>query len=98
MSGDFSKQIADNHQSCGDPDTRLELDGHDIEATNRIDYAQSGPDGALGIVLMGSRVAEIDQDAVAHVFGDKPVEPRDDLGGVVIRADDLAQILGIEAR
>ena len=47
---------------------------------------------------MCSRVAEIDQDAVAHVFGDKPVEPRDDLGGVVIRADDLAQILGIEAR
>jgi len=99
VSGDFSKQIADNHQSCGDPDTRLELDGHDIEATNRIDYAQSGPDGALGIVLMGSRVAEIDQDSVAYVLGDKPVEPRDDLGGgVVICAGDLAQILGIEAR
>ena len=48
---------------------------------------------------MRSRVAEIDQHAVAHVFGDKAIEPGDDLGdGAVIRADDLAQILGIEPR
>src|SRR5215813_10592337 len=48
---------------------------------------------------MHPRVAEIDQDAIAHVFRDKAVEPRDDLGdGAVIRANDLAQIFGIELR
>ena len=47
---------------------------------------------------MRSRVAEIDQDSIAHVLGDKPIEPGDHLGGgTVIRGDDLAQILGIES-
>jgi hypothetical protein len=48
---------------------------------------------------MGSRVAEIDQDTVAHVLGDKAIEPGDHFGdGAVIGGDDLAQILGIELR
>jgi hypothetical protein len=48
---------------------------------------------------MCPRIAEIDQDAVAHVLGDETIEPGDDLGdGAVIGGDDLAQILGIEAR
>ena len=47
---------------------------------------------------MRSRVAEINENAVAHVLGDKAVEPGDHLcDGAVIRGDDLAQILGIEA-
>jgi hypothetical protein len=47
---------------------------------------------------MRSRVAEINENAVSHVLGDKAVEPGDHLSdGAVIRADDLAQILGIEA-
>ena len=46
---------------------------------------------------MRLRVAEINQHAVAHVLGDKAIEPGDDLGdGAVIGGDDLAQILGIE--
>src|ERR1700730_6007195 len=48
--------------------------------------------------IMRSRVAEINENAVSHVLGDKAVEPGDHLcDGAVIRADDLAQILGIEA-
>jgi hypothetical protein len=44
-----------------------------------------------------SRVAEIDEYAVAHVLGDKAIEPGDGLGDrAVIRGDDLAQILRIE--
>jgi hypothetical protein len=43
---------------------------------------------------MRSQVAEIYQDAVAHVFGDKPIEPGHDLGdSPVIGGDNLAQIL-----
>ena len=70
----FADQIADDHQPGGDPDARLELDGFDIEATDRVDHAQPRPDRPLGIVLMRSRVAEIDQNTVAHVFGDKAIE------------------------
>src|SRR5271165_4132471 len=91
--------IVGDHQPGGDPDPRLELDGFDIEATDSTDQAQPGPDRPLGIVLMRSRVSEINQHAVAHVFRDETVEPGDDLGdSAMIRADDLAQILGIEPR
>jgi hypothetical protein len=40
---------------------------------------------------MRLRIAKIDQDAVAHIFGDKPVEASDDVGdSAVISGDDLA--------
>src|SRR5215472_6730076 len=48
---------------------------------------------------MCSRVAEINQYAVAHVPGDEAVEPGDYPGdGAVISGDDVTQILGIEPR
>ncbi len=66
---------------------------------DRLDNGQSGADRALGVVLMRLGVAEIDQHAVAHVFGDKTGEPADGVGdAAVIGPDDLAQILGVEAR
>ena len=44
-------------------------------------------------------IAKIDQHPIAHVFGDKPGEAGDRVGNAaVIGADDLTQILGIEAR
>jgi hypothetical protein len=95
----LADQVADDHQPGGDADPRLELDGFDIEATDSVDRAQPRPDRPLGIVLMRSRVTEIDQNAVAHVFRDKAIELGNDPGdGAVIGGDDLAQILGIELR
>jgi hypothetical protein len=95
----FADQIADDDQPGSDPDAPLELYGPDIEATDCVDDVKPCPDRPLGIVFMRLRVAEINQHAVAHVFGDKAVEPDDDLGdGAVIGGDDLAQILGIEPR
>src|SRR5438309_8928272 len=48
---------------------------------------------------MRSRISEIDQYAVAHVFGDKAIEAGDGFTHrAVISADDLAHILGIEPR
>ena len=77
----------------------MERGPFDIDAADRVDDAQPRPDRPLGIVLMRPRVAEIDQDAVAHVLGDKAVEPGNDLGdGLVISGDDLAKIFGVEAR
>ena len=93
----FADQIADDHQPGRDPDPRLQFDGFDIEATDSVDDTQPGAHPPLGVVLMRPRVAEIDQNAVAHVLGDKPIEAPDDVGdGAMIRADHLAQILGIE--
>ena len=83
----------------GDPDVRLELGGFDIEAADGVDDPKPGPDRPLGIILMRPRVAEIDQDAVAHVFRDKAVKVPDEISdAAVIRSDHLAQILGIEPR
>jgi hypothetical protein len=62
----LADQIADDHQPGGDPHPRLELGGFDIEATDSVDGTQPGPDCPLDIVLMRSRVAEIDQNAIAH--------------------------------
>lgn len=55
--------------------------------------------GTLGVVLSRQRIAEIDQDPIAHVFGDKAVEAADRGGdAAMIGADHIAQILGIELR
>ena len=66
---------------------------------NRRDHREPGAHRSLGIVLMGLRIAEIDQHPVAHVFRDKAVKAADRIGDrAVIGADELAQILGIESR
>jgi hypothetical protein len=85
-------------QANGNPDASLELGGFD-EANDSVDDRQPRPNRTLGIVLMRSRVAEINKHAIAHVFRDKAIEPGDGLGyGAVVDGDDLAQILSIEAR
>src|SRR6516162_6321 len=95
----LADQIADDHQTGGDPDPRLQLDGSDLEAADRVGYAKPSADRPLGVVLMRTRKPEIHQYAVAHVLGDKAVEAPDDLGdGAMVCGDDLAQILGIELR
>ena len=55
------------------------------------------PDRSFGIVLVRARVAEINENTIAHVLGDETIEPGDDFGDrAVIGADDLAQILGVK--
>jgi hypothetical protein len=95
----LTDQVTDHDQPGGDPDARLQFDGFDIETTDSIGDTQPRPDRTFGIVLMCSRVAEIDQHAVAHVFGDKSIHPDDDFSdSAMVSSDDLAQILGIEPR
>ena len=49
--------------------------------------------------LVRPRVAEVHQHPIAHVPGDKAVEAGDRVGdAAMIPADDLAQVLGIQAR
>jgi hypothetical protein len=58
-------QIADDHQPGGDPDARLELSRFDIQPDRPRRSSGARPDRPLGIVLMRSRVAEIDQHTIA---------------------------------
>ena len=46
---------------------------------------------------MGLRVAKIDQNPIAHVLGDEPINAADGRGDrTVIVADHLTQILGVK--
>ena len=95
----FANKIADDHQPGGNADAGLRLDRLDIESADPVDDCEPRPHRALGIVLVRLRVAEIGQNAIAHIPGDKAIEPGDDLcHGTMIGGDDLAIILGVEAR
>jgi len=65
----------------------------------RLKGGQGGAYGTLGIGLIGLRPAEIDQDAVAHVLGNKAFEPLYRLGDApIISTDHLAQVLRVKTR
>ena len=50
-------------------------------------------------MLVGLGIAEIGQHPVAHVLGDEAAGLGDEIGAAaVVCADDLAHILGVEAR
>ncbi len=99
--GSFADLVADDHRSGGDADPHRELDPGrpadcGIQLRHRIDDVETGPHRPLGLVLMGARVAEIDEDAVAHVLGDKAVVmPDRGTAPALIRRDDIAQIFGV---
>jgi hypothetical protein len=98
LRGTCADQIADHDKPAGDAEPHVQRLRRD-EATHRFDHCEPGADRPLGIVLVRLGVAEVDQDPVAHILGDKPGEAPDCVGyAAVVGADDLAQILGIEAR
>jgi hypothetical protein len=89
---------ADNNQPGGDPDPRVKLFGL-IQLRHPIDQHQPASRGALGIVLVRPRISKINQNSVSHIAGDKSVKALDNLcDAAMVRADDPAQILGIEPR
>ena len=93
-------QVADDHEPGRDPDTHLQQNtGGGLDLQHRLDQGKPGPHRALGIVLMGLGIAEIGQHSVAHVLGDEAAGLGDEIGAAaVVCADDLAHILGVEAR
>ena len=99
--GSFADLVADDHRPGGDADPHRELDPGrpadcGIQLRHRIDDIETRPHRALGLVLMGARVAEIDEDAVAHVLRNKAVVAPDRRAAPVLeRRDDIAQILGV---
>ena len=73
---------AGQHLAGIDPDAQGEGDavgrlGLDVELLHRGLHAQRGPDGALGVVLMGNRGAEQRHHVVADVLVDRAAEAHD---------------------
>ena len=98
LRGTGADQIANDDEAAGDADPHVQrlLCG---EPADRVDDREPGASRALGIVLMRLGIAEINQHAVAHILGDKTAKAGDGVGdAAMVGADDLAQILGIEAR
>ena len=70
-----------------------------VERRQRVEDREAGANRALGVLLLRVRVAEINQDAVAHELGDVAVEAPDSFAHrLVIGADHIAHVLGIEPR
>jgi len=94
----LTEQVADDDKPGGNADADGEpLRSTGLQARHRRFYFEPRPHRPLGIVLMGPRIAEIDQHPVAHEFSDKAVIARDDAGnGVLIGADLFTQFLGVE--
>ena len=58
---------------------------------------QGRPHGALGVFFVRGGPAEIGQDAITHVAGDKPVVARDHIAAEgSIRVQQAAQFFGVE--
>ena len=91
-------EIADDHQASGDADPQVQRWRLAyIELRHGFDQRQPRAHRPLGIVLMGLRIAEIGEHAVAHIFGDETTGLGDDLGATsVIGADDLLQVFWVE--
>ena len=69
-----------------------------LEPAHRRDQLQPRPHRPLGVILMGLRIAEIDEHAVAHVFGHEATEAAHGLGDAfLIGRNDLAQVLRVHA-
>ena len=91
-------QLADHDQAGGDADADLVL-AADRERADGLDHRQRRAHGILGVGLVRLGIAEIDQHAVAHVFGDEAAEAGDHGGrAFVIGGDDVAQVFRIELR
>jgi hypothetical protein len=99
--GSFADLVADDDWARGDPNADREFDARrpenrGVQVRHRGHDIEGGPRGSLGLVLMGTRIAEIHQDAVAHVFRDEAVVTFDGLGAAGLkRGDHIAQVLGV---
>jgi hypothetical protein len=91
-------QVADDDLAGANADANPQRLGY-LEPPDGINESLAGPHRLLGVGLVRLRVAEVHQHPIAHVLGDKTAEAADRIGdAAMIHADDLAQVLWIEAR
>ena len=85
--------FADDNQPSRNADTGCRDTGA-FERNHRLDQLQPSAYSPLGVALMGLRIAEINEDAVAQVFRNKPTEAAHGLGdALLIGGNDLAEVL-----
>jgi hypothetical protein len=76
---DLPRSHEDRRHSCGALGHRLAGRGSELSRDRwRHDHqCQTRTHRAFGIILVRPRIAEIDENAVAHIFRDEAVEPGD---------------------
>jgi hypothetical protein len=75
LSSTFADEIADHHQAGVDSDPAREgLPERRGQLPDRVDQLEPRAHGALGVVLVRPRIAEVSEHAIAHELGDVAVE------------------------
>ena len=94
----LAHQFADDDEAGGDARAHFERDAAIAgKSVHRFQQREGGAHGAFRVVLMGPGIAEIDQRAVAHQFGDIAVEARNrSRKRAMERADQITHIFWIE--
>src|SRR5262249_33457194 len=83
-------EVADNHQSRCDADTRLH-ERTDLQRTYASYQLQPRPDGPFRIIFVRTRIPEIHQYPIAHILRNEAAEPLHDVGdALLIGGNDLA--------
>ena len=76
----LTDHVAGNDDACRDADAHVQVQSRArLERGDGIDDAQGGEDRALGVVFVRPGIAEIHEDAVAHVACDEAVVAGDDV-------------------
>jgi hypothetical protein len=103
--GAFADRLADHDEPARDADAYGEVrpvaaaGSPGVERRQRVEDREAGAHRALGVLLLRIWVAEINQNAIAHELGDIAVEAPDSFAHrLVIGADHIAHVLGIEPR
>jgi hypothetical protein len=98
LGGSGAGHVADHDGPGVDPDPRVQLDaGAGLQPAHRCHELETGPDRALGVVLVGLRKAEVGEHPVPEMLRHVPAERLDDLGaGALVGADDAEHLLPIE--
>jgi hypothetical protein len=93
-----SDQVANDHEARCDTDPRLQ--GRvGLQITYCRDQLQPCPDGSFGVVLVGLRIAEVDQNAVAHVLRYEAAKAAYGLrDAFLIGRNDLSEVFRVHAR
>src|SRR5262249_46995247 len=99
LSGAFADQIAHHHRAGRDANAHCQR-GVEIgpQISYSVDQREPGAHALRGVILVRLGIAEIDENAIAHVAGDDALIATDDLrDATVISTDHSAQVLRIEA-